>query len=144
MPKSKRQEIYLLDTHMWLWLMNGDKQLKSSEVLKKLNQAADSSYIYVSVISVWEIGMLEAKKRIILPVNCYQWINQALKAPGISLMNLTPEIALDSTRLPNDFHGDPADRMIVATAKSLGATLVTQDRHIIQYLKKENIPALSI
>lgn len=144
MPKSKRQEIYLLDTHMWLWLMNGDKQLKSSEVLKKLNQAADSSYIYVSVISVWEIGMLEAKKRIILPVNCYQWINQALKAPGISLMNLTPEIALDSTRLPNDFHGDPADRMIVATAKSLGTTLVTQDRHIIQYLKKENIPALSI
>jgi PIN domain nuclease of toxin-antitoxin system len=67
--------------------------------------------LLVSVISVWEIGMLESKGRLLLNLPCEAWVREALKTPGLTLAPLTPEIAVDSTRLPGAFHGDPADRI---------------------------------
>ncbi len=87
--------------------------------------------------------MLEVKGRISLPFSCLEWVQRALRAPGISLADLTPEIAIESTCLPGHFHGDPADRIIMATAKSLGATLITKDRRILTYAKNNHIPVLS-
>jgi len=139
---KKTGPLYILDTHIWIWLINGEKNIRSSRFLKTISQK--NSELNVSVISVWEVGMLEAKGRIVLPFSCLEWVHRALKAPGILLTPLTPEIAIESSRLPGDFHGDPADRIIVATTRSLGATLVTKDKNILTYAKKQGIPTISL
>ena len=96
----------------------------------------------ISVISVWELGLLESKGRIQLYAPCEQWVRDALAIPGLSLALLTPEIALPSSRLPEPFHGDPADRIIVATARALGARLVTRDTRIRAYARKRHLSIL--
>ncbi|HCV25099.1 MAG TPA: PIN domain nuclease, partial [Candidatus Latescibacteria bacterium] len=69
---------------------------------------------------------------------------QALSSPGLSLAPLTPDIALASSRLPGEIHGDPADRMLIATARSLGATLVTRDRRILEYSQAGHVTTLAV
>ena len=93
----------------------------------------------LSVISVWELGVLEAKGRIRLHMSCDQWVREALATPGLSLAPLTPDIALESSRLPGSFHGDPADRIIVATARSFGARLLTRDRQMLEYGRQRHV-----
>jgi len=136
--------LVLLDTHIWVWLINGNEQLKSSVALQLIEEAARLSNIRVSAISVWEVSMLEAKGRISFSIKCLDWVKQALAAPGISLVPLTPEIAVLSSQLPGEFHGDPADRIIIATALELGATLVTKDEKILRYGESNPINAISI
>lgn len=134
MPKLARTEQpLLLDTHTWIWLMNGEEPLRSSRALEVIEAAVRPALIRVSAISVWEVGMLEAKGRIALDIEVSEWVRQALAAPGISLVPLTPDIALASSRLPGELHGDPADRIIAATARSLDAVLVTRDQGLISY-----------
>ncbi len=137
MPNS--EALLLLDTHIWIWLMNGDEKLASPRLLKIIQERSDRKALRVSVISVWEVGMLESKKRIMLPYSCHEWVHRALNIPGLALVPLGADIALESTRLPDTFHGDPADRILVATAAHLGAELVTQDERIHAYLKKNPI-----
>jgi len=134
MPTRKPPgNLVLLDTHVWLWLMNGDGRLAGSRSLALIEKAVRLSRIRVSAISVWEVGMLEAKGRIRLPMDCLDWVQMALGAPGISLVPVTPEIAIESSRLPGELHGDPADRILVATARNLGAAFVTHDERIVSY-----------
>lgn len=137
-----QEQLILLDTHVWIWLLTGDKKLKSSPCLSPIEQAVRYSNIRISAISVWEVGMLEAKGRLQFPMNCLGWVHQALSAPGISLVPLSPEIAIESTQLPGDFYGDPADRIIVATARILKATLITHDKNILNYAKQDYLNAL--
>ena len=118
--------------------------LASSEARRSIEEAAGTAGIYISVISVWEVGMLEVKNRVSFPLGCDKWVDQALSAPGISPAPLTPEIALASSRLPGGFHGDPVDRIIVATARQLGATLVTRDRKIIAYGGEGHVSILAV
>ena len=135
--------LVLLDTHIWIWLLNGDNRLKSSPCLTMIEEAVKRSALKVSAISVWEVGMLEVKGRINFEIECMDWINKALNVPGISLVPLTPEIAILSSRLPGDFHGDPADRIIVATARKIGATLITNDNQIVIYGKQNYLKVFS-
>ncbi|MBI1883737.1 MAG: type II toxin-antitoxin system VapC family toxin [Chlamydiae bacterium] len=135
------KELLLLDTHVWIWLMNGEKRLKSSKDLPKIEKAARHSQLVISAISFWEIGMLEAKGRIQFSLSCPEWLHQALSVPGIIPIGLTPEIAVESSRLPGYFHADPADRIIVATARQCGATLVTADKNILNY---KNVDTLRV
>ena len=123
----------LLDTHCWLWAQLGLTEKLSDGALSAIRSAESTGRLQVSVISVWELGMLEKRRRVVLPRNIGPWVEEALAKPGISLAHLTPEIAIESVHLPGDLHGDPADRMIVATARVLGATLVTKDRRLIEY-----------
>jgi len=123
----------ILDTHVWLWLINGDSRLENSGILPEINKAARTKSVKIPAISVWEVSMLASKNRIILEGDTMEWINKALSAPGISLCPLTPEIAYESAHLPGDFHGDPADRRIVASARKLDGTLVTFDQKILEY-----------
>lgn len=134
----------LLDTHIWLWLINGEERLKHPAFLKRIQGAAVTSSLRVSVISVWEVGILEVKGRIELPCGCLEWVHRALRAPGVALVPLTPEIAVESSRLPGVFQGDPADRILIATALSLGAALVTMDRQILSYAKNQHLLTLSV
>ena len=144
MSNAETRHLILLDTHAWIWLINGDEKLKSSKALPLIAQAAQLSNVKVSAISVWEVSMLEAKGRISFPIDCLDWVKKALNAPGISLAPLTPEIAVLSSRLPGNFHGDPADRIIVATALELGSGLVTKDRKILSYSESGALNAFAI
>lgn len=123
----------LLDTHYWIWLQLGAKDQFTIANLKAVEAAAGEGNLLLSVISVWELGMLEAKGRIRLHSPAEQWVQEALATPGLALVPLTPEIALDSSRLPAPFHGDPADRIIVATARRMAARLLTRDQKLIEY-----------
>ncbi len=144
MQKSRQvKELILLDTHIWIWLVNGDRRVSSSKFLNLINRMAESSGIRVSVISVWEVGMLESKGKISLPYSCLEWVQRALRSPGISLVPLTPEIAIESSRLPGTFHGDSADRILIATARDLGASLVTEDGYILAYSRENSIHTIS-
>ena len=141
---NKLEQGILMDTHIWIWLMEGNQILADSKVLSMIEQVAESVMLSVSAISVWEIGRLEAKTRISFNVPCMEWIHEALSIPGLQLAPLTPEIAIESTRLPDDFHGDPADRIIVATARMNNVSLITKDKKILGYAKSGFLKAIGI
>ena len=137
------EKVLLLDTHVWIWVVGGVEPLKRS-VLSAVEGAARGGRIRVSAISVWEVAMLEAKGRIRLTKDCLAWVQEALAAPGTSLVSLTPEIAVESSRLPGTFHGDPADRILVATARLLGGTLLTRDERILAYGKGKHVSVKAV
>jgi len=141
---AERRTAYLLDTHIWIWWMIGADPLRSSPARERIARAIDEESARVSVISLWEVGMLEAHKRISLTVDVETWTRQALSSPGLSLAPLTPDIALASSHLPGEIHGDPADRMLIATARSFGATLVTRDRRILEYSQAGHVTTLAV
>jgi PIN domain nuclease of toxin-antitoxin system len=126
-------EILLIDTHCWLWTQAGNTEKFSRQGRRLIDKATQSGDLRVSVISVWEIGMLEAKGRLALKMSCTEWVNQALATPGLSLVPLTPEIAIESSRLPGEIHADPADRILIATARITGAQLLTADQRLLDY-----------
>jgi PIN domain nuclease of toxin-antitoxin system len=123
----------LLDTHVWIWLMDGLERELGRRALEEIRATSARGGLLVSAISVWEVAMLEAKGRVRFGLEVGEWVRRGLAAPGLSLAELTPEAALDSARLPGEIHGDPADRILVATARRLGATLVTRDAKILEY-----------
>lgn len=129
----------LLDTHYLLWHQFGIRDHLTASNLETISEAADRKSLFLSVMSVWEIGMLESKARIQLYKPCIQWVEEALATPGLSLVPLTWRIAVDSNHLPGEFHGDPADRIIVATARSLGARLLTSDKNIQAYGRQRHV-----
>lgn len=121
----------LLDTHIWVWWADNSAQLRAHHKREILNHA--STGIGVSAFSMWEVAMLEAKGRLTLSQPLGVWLRQALALPGVRLMPLTPEVAVESANLPGDFHRDPADQIIVATARIEGALLLTEDAKILAY-----------
>ncbi len=122
----------VLDTHVWVWLVAGDATL-SPEARFAIEQAAADGAVLVPAIAVWEVAMLEARGRLVLGKPVLQWVEEALSAPGLDLAPFSPDVAVESLQLPAPFHDDPADRMIVATARIAGASLVTRDRQILDY-----------
>jgi len=129
----------LIDTHYWLWLQFGIRERLTAPNLDLIQQAAAQGTLFLSVMSVWELGMLESKGRVHLHTSCAQWVEEALAMPGLSLAPLTPAIAIESTHLPGSFHGDPADRIIVATARAMHARLLTSDRNIRVYARQRHV-----
>jgi PIN domain nuclease of toxin-antitoxin system len=123
----------LLDTHVWVWFVAGDDTKLAPRVVSRIERAVLDRRCLVSVISVWEVAMLEAKGRLRLGGAVDAWVAASRRPPGVTMVELTPEIAIESTRRPGDAHGDPADRMLIATARITGAVLVTCDERIIQY-----------
>lgn len=123
----------LLDTHVWIWVMEGDDGKLGGAARGAVETAARDGRVLVSAISVWEVAMLQAKGRIRFTLDVREWIRRALGAPGVHLSAFTPEVAVDSTQLPEPLHGDPADRILVATARRTGATLVTRDGKLLEY-----------
>lgn len=139
MSKAHDRPPLLLDTHYWIWLQAGVREQITDEELQAIEVAAGRGQLLLSVISVWELGWLEAKGRIRLSRTCHEWVTEALATPGLDLIPLTPQIALDSSRLPGAFEGDSADRIIVATARRLNACLLTRDRKLIEYGRGGNV-----
>jgi PIN domain nuclease of toxin-antitoxin system len=125
--------LILLDTHCWVWSQFGYEHEFSTLGLSMFKQAAADGILILSVISVWEVALLESKQRLHLHMDCLEWVRRALDTPGLSLVPITPEIAVESTRLPGNLHADPADRILVATARNLGARLMTRDQALLDY-----------
>jgi PIN domain nuclease of toxin-antitoxin system len=121
----------ILDTHIWVWWIHKDKRLTSDHI--RLIQENEAQGLGVSVISCWEVAKLIELKRLILPVPTKDWFDKALNYSRIFLLNLTPEIALESTQLPTGFHNDPAEQIIVATARIYDSPLLTVDAKIRAY-----------
>ncbi|MGH6953590.1 MAG: type II toxin-antitoxin system VapC family toxin [Alphaproteobacteria bacterium] len=131
----------VLDTHVWLWLASDAAQL-SAQAHDAIERAATDGALHVAAISTWEAAMLDARGRIALAMPCGEWVEEALAVPGLSLAPLSPQIAVESCRLPGRLHDDPVDRMIIATARLLDATLVTRDARILRYGLDGHVRAL--
>ncbi len=128
--EKSRSPLLLVDTHTLIWMVEEAPRLGVRSA-KALNKAGWENRIAVSAITPWEIGLLVSKGRLQLGADVMQWIRTALAKPGVQLAPLEPEIAVASTRLPLEMHADPADRILVATARHLGATLVTADEALL-------------
>lgn len=120
----------VLDTHAWIFWVNDDVEQFTPISLERIE---NEDTLGVSVISCWEVAMLVAKNRLRLSVSIEEWVQQALKYPGVKLLPLLPEIAVLSTRLPGEFHSDPADRMIAATCMHHHADLISKDQKIVDW-----------
>lgn len=130
----------VLDTHALVWLLQGSDRLgPNARVL--IEAAAKDDSAFVAAISAWEIAMLVAKGRLALDREVGEWLEAALALPGLRLAPLELQVAVDSTRLPGDPHGDPADRMIVATARRHTATLITDDAMVLAYSAAGHVKA---
>jgi PIN domain nuclease of toxin-antitoxin system len=116
----------VLDTHAWIWWANESASIPAST----RRQIDGADRIAVPAICCWELAMLVARQRIGLTMDVEVWIDLALQRPGVELMPLSPAIAVLSTRLPGEFHGDPADRLIVASSLVANAPLVSRDDKI--------------
>jgi PIN domain nuclease of toxin-antitoxin system len=123
---------YLLDTHVWIWWHTNPSKL-SRKVKALIGHPEHYEELLLSAISPWEFCKLVEKKRLELSVDAGDWVQQALRMPGLRLIPLSPHVAFVSTTLPQPFHGDPADQIIVATARVTGATVVTADERIRRY-----------
>jgi PIN domain nuclease of toxin-antitoxin system len=121
----------VLDTHIWVWWVNGATQLTERH-LQWLHEN-EAAGLGVSAFSCWEVAKLVEKGRIALSLPVFDWIEAALRYPGIRLLELTPAIAVESTQLPGAFHNDPADQIIVATARFHDCPLLTADARILAY-----------
>jgi len=129
---------YVLDTHVWIWWQVNPKKI-SRKVGSLLKHPAHYEELLLSAISPWEFCKLLAKGR--LGINCdpEKWLAAALDMPKLRIVALTPRIALASTTLPACFHDDPADQIIVATARVEQATLLTKDERIQEYRHVQSI-----
>ena len=129
----------LLDTHVWIWWVHDEAELTAE--CRDLLQAHESDGLGLSAISCWEVAKLVQRKRLILPVPLEEWMDQALAYPGIQVLDLSPRVAVESVQLPGDFHQDPADQIIVATARLHNVPLVTADKLILKYPYVQTISA---
>jgi PIN domain nuclease of toxin-antitoxin system len=108
-----------------------------------INRAAASGQLRIAAISVWEAALLASRGRVILGRPLAQWMIEAVSAPGLSIEPLAPQVAVEASSLPEAFHRDPADRLIVATARVANATLMTRDRRILDYAARGHLSAIA-
>jgi len=124
--------VILLDTHVLVWLLNGDQRLGTGS-REVIDSAASQAAAHVSAITSWEIALLARKGRLALGRDPREWIDAALSLGGLVLAVVDLDIAIDAATLPGPFHADPADRFLVATSRRHGWSLLTADRAILGY-----------
>jgi PIN domain nuclease of toxin-antitoxin system len=131
----------LLDTHVWVWLANG--LLHPDPVLvEQLNRAGLTDSLFLCSISLYEIANGARRGRIDLLRSLEDWFAANLVRPGVRIVPVTPEIAIETTRLPIGFHGDPGDRLIAATARVEELTLITHDKALLRFGKQGHLRVL--
>ena len=123
----------VIDTHVLVWAVQAETSRVGVKARKILDAAVHADALHVSAITPWEIAMLAHHGRLALGKDVGEWIEEALTLKGVKLAPLEPAIAVDSVRLPGDLHKDPADRIIIATARHLGLPVMTGDRTILAY-----------
>lgn len=124
---------FLLDTHVWIWMAEGDDRHLSGAAIRSIEAAGRKGRVLVHPMSVWEVGTLARKGRMTFAIPVEDWVGRALALPGLFLLDLSPRSALEGALLPSDDLTDPVDRMLVAAARIEDATLVTADQRILEY-----------
>lgn len=122
----------LLDTHAWVWWATHDKRL-SSRAASTIRRAATHEDLWISLISVWEVAKKVEKGQLSLDRPLDRWLDEAVSSPGLGVWEMTRPVLVESCGLPQPFHGDPADQIVVATARLHGAVVVTRDERIRRY-----------
>jgi PIN domain nuclease of toxin-antitoxin system len=135
----------LLDTCAIIWLANGDRLRQSAT--DAIVAAGLSGGIFVSPVSAWEVGLLsrtggQHRPALQFLPNPKTWFARVMAGPGVRPAPLTPDIAIDASHLPGEVHGDPADQMILATARHLGMPVVTRDARILAYARHGHVAAI--
>ncbi len=127
----------LLDTHVWWWAIS--EPINLSRNASERIRTAEPDEIFIASISLWEFAMMVTRRRISLQIRPEEWLKHAIHNAGTGIFPLTESIALESCSLPGIFHKDPADRIIVATARNHKITLITKDQKIIDYPYVETV-----
>lgn len=132
----------LLDTHALIWMVA--KVPMSAASLDAVRESARENELLVSPVSAWEIGLLATARgeRIAFRPTPQRWMERALSMPGVRLTPLSPEAAIEAAFLPGNLHRDPADRLLIATARQLGAPLVTRDALILAYARQGHVDVI--
>jgi PIN domain nuclease of toxin-antitoxin system len=133
--------LILLDTNVAVWLFQADPQLAPTG-RRRIERERSAEGVCISAITCWEVSMLVEKGRLILGRDPLDWIETALAEPGVHLAPLNPAIGIDAGRLPAGIHGDPADRLLIATARHLACPLLTTDRKILTYAAAGHLKAI--
>ncbi len=144
MTAASRPAAVLLDTCAVIWLANGDRL--QNEADSAIFNAALADGVFVSPISAWEIGMLsrpKAGRSIVFLPDPATWFARFMAGPAIKPATLTAEIAIAASGLPAPLHGDPADRLLIATARRLAMPIVTRDAKIIAYAAAGHVSAIA-
>jgi len=137
-------ERFLLDTHIWIWLIQADRDKLKRSALDEGQELHDERRLSVSAISVWEVANLAVAGRVTLSAPLDRWLDITMSDPAVDLLPLSPNILAEATRLPGTIHRDPADRMLVATARHHNLTLLTRDDDILNYAKQGHLKARKI
>jgi PIN domain nuclease of toxin-antitoxin system len=134
--------VLLLDTHALIWMVA--KAPMSAASLAAVRESARANELLVSPVSAWEIGLLATARRarIAFRPTPQRWMQQVLSMQGVRLTPLSPEAAIEAAFLPGPLHRDPADRLLIATARQLGAALVTRDALILAYARQGHVDAI--
>lgn len=125
------KEMILLDTHVWWWAVNEPGRL-SDRALKLIHKCPPGQRAIAS-ISIWEFAMMVSKAKVEIKIPPEQWLDHAVNKTGIHVYDLNPKVVCEACNLPGKFHSDPADRIIVATARINSLTLISKDRKILEY-----------
>lgn len=132
----------LLDTCAAIWLF--EQQPLSQTSLSAIRAAAGSLAVFVSSVSAWEVGLLARRRRALsFEPSPGAWFDDLLALPGVRLLPLTHRAAIAASSLPGSFHRDPADRLLIATAREFGVPLVTRDRRILDYAGQGHVDAIA-
>lgn len=121
----------LLDTHAWIWWIDEDARL-GKRFVAALDELPSDDRPYLCDISLWEAAMLLERDRIRFSIPFDQWLDAAAHPRSVRLLSITPAVAAEVAALPEDFHRDPADRVIVATCRALKLPLLTGDNRILR------------
>ena len=122
----------VLDTHVWIWFIS-EPEVLSKQALKAVSEAVEEKKVLISSISAWEVALLVKKKRLELSLEVSDWVTKSENLPFVQFITVSNSIAVKSVNLPQPLHPDPADRIIIATALSVGAPLVTKDIKLLNY-----------
>lgn len=136
--------VLLLDTHTLLWYAEGGGKPLAPSALEAMEQARTARTLFISSISIWEIGMLCAKGRLTLSSPVDEWLRRVMAMTTLRELPLDLVTALESTRLPGACHGDPADRFLIAGARVHDLVLATADGKIIAYGNAGHVRVLEI
>lgn len=132
----------LLDTCAVIWTANGDALAGDAESALQSAYETDST-VWISPFTAWEVAMLVQRGRMSLNMSTERWFDAVLDTPGVALAPLTPIILIGSASLPGEAPADPADRIMIATARETGARLMTRDRKILSYADAGHVAALA-
>jgi len=142
MPRTSEAGSLLLGTHVWIWFMLANPELAISGG-NVINRAVASGRLRVAAMWIWEAVLLASRGRVAPGRLLAQWITEAVSARGLSIEPLRAHVAIEASSLPETFHCDPANRLIVATARVSDAALMTRDQLILDYAARGHLTAIA-